>query len=210
MAVRPRPGTDKYPLAPNGIFRSYQGEGPLLGEPMAFVRLAGCSVGCPACDTDYRVADKMTAPEIARSARNLAPCVRWAWITGGEPTDHDVTPLVASLRAAGFLVAMVTSGVRPVLVGSFRGGVDYLYVSPHDPARWVQRSGDVLNLVPGLNGFGLDVFGPALAECADRFSYRYVTPCEGDPGSLKTCLDWLASRPRWRLGIQAHKRWDLP
>jgi hypothetical protein len=202
--------SDRYPLAPNGVFRSYQGEGPLLGEPMAFVRLAGCSVGCPACDTDYSVAGRMTAPEIARTARNLAPGVRWAWITGGEPTDHELVPLIASLRAVGFAVALVTAGRRPVPVGSCRGGVDYLYVSPHDPARWAQRSGDVLNLVPGLNGHGLDAFGPALAECSDRFSYRYVTPLAGDPGSLAACLDWLSTRPRWRLGVQAQKIWGMP
>lgn len=30
----------KYPIAPNGIFWTLQGEGALLGVPMRFVRLA--------------------------------------------------------------------------------------------------------------------------------------------------------------------------
>lgn len=35
-----------YLLAPEGVFWTLQGEGALQGTPMAFVRLAGCSVKC--------------------------------------------------------------------------------------------------------------------------------------------------------------------
>jgi organic radical activating enzyme len=35
------------------VFRSFQGEGLLLGRRQVFVRLAGCSVGCRYCDTAW-------------------------------------------------------------------------------------------------------------------------------------------------------------
>lgn len=44
----------KYPLSLNPIFWTIQGEAHLRGFQMCFVRLAGCSVGCEHCDTDYR------------------------------------------------------------------------------------------------------------------------------------------------------------
>ena len=44
----------KYPLASNPIFWTIQGEAHLRGFQMCFVRLAGCSVGCEHCDTDYQ------------------------------------------------------------------------------------------------------------------------------------------------------------
>ena len=37
----------------NEIFYSIQGEGRHTGMPAVFVRLSGCSMGCPWCDTKY-------------------------------------------------------------------------------------------------------------------------------------------------------------
>ncbi len=45
----------RYPLAPDPIFWTLQGEGHLRGFQMAFIRLGGCSVGCVQCDTYYKV-----------------------------------------------------------------------------------------------------------------------------------------------------------
>ena len=37
----------------HSIFPTIQGEGPFVGQPAIFIRLAGCNLQCPACDTDY-------------------------------------------------------------------------------------------------------------------------------------------------------------
>lgn len=34
-------------------FVSIQGEGPFAGTPALFIRLAGCNLACPGCDTEY-------------------------------------------------------------------------------------------------------------------------------------------------------------
>lgn len=201
-----------YPLARQGVYRTVQGEGVMLGIPMAFVRLAGCSVGCPECDTDYRVVRRAAASEIAREVADLGPHLDWVWLTGGEPTDHDLRPLVEELRRAGYRIALATAGTRPVTLGSFWGGVDFVSVSPHRlDDSWVLRRGDQLNLVPGLNGLRLEDWRDDLGAV---FVHRWVTPCWYTPADraerLRECMDFVQSRPGWRLGIQAHRHWNLP
>jgi organic radical activating enzyme len=204
-----------YPIAPNGIFLTIQGEGALLGLPMIFVRLAGCSVGCPVCDTNYRVSERLTLPQIRdRVSRLHYGTVQWAWITGGEPTDHDLPPLVDALQSLGLRVALATAGTREVQRGFTRCGVDFLSVSPHT-SRWQQKSGDQINLVPGLNGLRLTdpELLRALDACESQFSNRYVTPMDQGQGQfvgLEDCIAFAQSRQGWKVGVQAHKLWRLP
>ena len=39
----------KYPVIE--IFDSIQGEGAMMGIPVSFIRVAGCNLACPWCDT---------------------------------------------------------------------------------------------------------------------------------------------------------------
>jgi 7-carboxy-7-deazaguanine synthase len=213
-----------YPLAPNGIFWSLQGEGHLRGFQMAFLRFAGCSVGCPQCDTDYSVAEKLEPWEIVRRIDDVLPdCERdqWVWITGGEPTDHDLRPLLKALSGAGYRVALATSGVRPHIPP-----VDWLSVSPHsvEPGRFRQRYGSELKLVDGLHGLSLDEWAAAWGDRCD-FMYRYVQPASRkvfdkartvaaglsleDPESLARCLAFLKKNPTWALSRQDHHVWAV-
>ena len=45
--------TDGASLQVNSVFHTIQGEGPFAGSPSVFVRLSGCNLQCPACDTEY-------------------------------------------------------------------------------------------------------------------------------------------------------------
>jgi 7-carboxy-7-deazaguanine synthase len=116
----------------NDIYACVQGEGCLAGTPMVLIRLQGCGVGCPWCDTketwDLKPAmhlptiDKArTLPifwttadeaEIALKAREIGPNIPWALVTGGEPAEQALGPLVDHLHAQGFRVAIETSGDR--------------------------------------------------------------------------------------------------
>jgi organic radical activating enzyme len=96
----------KYPVAE--IFFTIQGEGHLRGFQQTFIRLAGCSVGCPECDTDYSRKETLTAEEIAERAVAVTPKMidPWAWITGGEPADYNLAPLLTALKARRFSTAV--------------------------------------------------------------------------------------------------------
>jgi organic radical activating enzyme len=210
------------PLAPQAVYETINGEAAHAGLPQVFIRLAGCSVGCKLCDTNYTVAERATVKDIVKRAVNLAsPATMYAWITGGEPFDHDLGDLIAALHQAGFLVAVATAGTREVpWPRKSRDEVqDWLSVSPHDMKAWVQRRGDELKIVPGLNGLKLSdvereplewVLPDSSEGARVFFAHYFVQPCDGLPETVQECIDWVKKWPRFRLTLQMHKMIGLP
>jgi 7-carboxy-7-deazaguanine synthase len=206
-----------YPLAKQGVFWTLQGEGALSGEPMAFIRLAGCSVGCPPCDTDYAVHRRIDVDALVQEVCDVVPASftwPWAWITGGEPTDHDIAPFVTKLREKGFRVALATAGVRDV----GRLDLQWISVSPHR-AEIAQKNGHELKIVHGLNGLGWK----DIAELGRlSFPYKFIQPIwwqtvngpemDGKESriALEACIHFTKWNPGWRLSSQAHKQWGIP
>ncbi len=91
------------------IFDMIQGEGPLVGVPATFIRLQGCNVRCPGCDTDYDIGTKMSVLSILEQLSRM-PHRTVAVVTGGEPFLQDVTDLVAGLQEGGWYVLIETNG----------------------------------------------------------------------------------------------------
>ena len=86
-------------------FHSLQGEGLHAGRSAFFIRLAGCTVGCPWCDTKHswpasahplRPLNKLVGEARDAAAAGAAFVV----ITGGEPLHHDLSGLCTALRQA--------------------------------------------------------------------------------------------------------------
>jgi 7-carboxy-7-deazaguanine synthase len=115
------------------VFASIQGEGLRQGEPTIFVRLAGCHLRCSFCDTKHawgrgRV---QTVGQIAEQVRDLwrAFPARWVCLTGGEPLEQDIAPLIRELKKAGLSTQVETNGVFEP-----RPAADWYTVSPKPPA----------------------------------------------------------------------------
>ena len=88
------------------------GEGYWTGTLVDFIRLAGCPVRCPWCDTGYENGGK-DLPSVARSISELLAELQSprVVITGGEPFIHrDLPELVEALLAADKQVSIETSG----------------------------------------------------------------------------------------------------
>lgn len=112
------------PLRPKGdlqlhsLFSTIQGEGPFCGTPCVFIRLAGCNLACPACDTDY-TSKRVSFPGewIAVEANALAMAHHrepgLVVITGGEPFRQDLSSLVSRLLDFGHYVQIETNGTLP-------------------------------------------------------------------------------------------------
>ncbi len=109
-------------LSINSIFYTIQGEGMFAGNPAIFIRLAGCNLQCPSCDTDYAYGVRWSVSQITNQVAELVcesmtlqPIVV---ITGGEPFRQNIQPLIKKLLMdCGLIVQVETNGTLFVDLG---------------------------------------------------------------------------------------------
>ena len=109
---------EKRNLRPDGllevhsVFKTIQGEGPFTGQSAVFVRLAGCNLQCPGCDTEYTLnsSESATLPSLILSAVKSYNTEGLVVITGGEPFRQNIQPFVSLLLSAGYTVQIETNG----------------------------------------------------------------------------------------------------
>ncbi len=108
------------------IFYSIQGEGPAMGRPATFVRLAGCNLRCQGCDTDERPCQELSIEEVMKCIPS-----RMVVITGGEPTlqMEQLSELIISLHGQGKEIHIETNGTNPIAQDILEK-IHYAVVSP--------------------------------------------------------------------------------
>ncbi|GAG51822.1 unnamed protein product, partial [marine sediment metagenome] len=162
---------------------------------------AGCSVGCNSCDTDYKLRRRISVHAIADTVdRLMVPGHEMVWITGGEPTDHEIDPLIETLKQRGHVVCVATAGRKPIK------HVPWISVSPHD-YQTEQLTGAEIKLVPGHNGFDPEKWLSRFS--VDGFAHRYIQPMsvDGVETGLEYCFEFLNRYPDFVLSRQDHIHW---
>jgi len=191
------------------IFYSLQGEGGRAGQATVFIRLAGCSLACSFCDTDFRVKREMRLEEVVEEAASYQS--PWVCLTGGEPTLFDLKPLCDALHNAGFLIQTETNGMHP----RPSWNLDYITVSPKESEGghlnpWyldhatefkyvIDNEDDIARALE--NPTTGNPIGPAL----------YLQPNALNPEAVRLCIEAIKRNPqRLRLSLQTHKYLQIP
>ena len=98
----------------HSMFKTIQGEGPFCGQRALFIRLYGCNLRCPWCDTEYTAqCATLTPSEVWTHVYTDYEWPRGGLIvlTGGEPFRQNVVPVIVELLAGGYRVQVETNGV---------------------------------------------------------------------------------------------------
>lgn len=104
----------------HSLFFTIQGEGPNVGKPAVFVRLGGCNLQCPGCDTEYTAGSAYERIDSIVTRVGMAfgdyKGERLVVITGGEPLRQDIVPFINLLFGQGpqWQVQIETNGTLPL------------------------------------------------------------------------------------------------
>ena len=189
-------------------FHSIQGEGTWMGTSAFFIRLAGCDVGCPWCDTKHSWNPKryplQSLEAIVQAAEAARPCL--IVITGGEPLMHDLSMLTRQLKAASLQVHLETSGAHP-----FSGTFDWVTFSPKQfkpPHPSVYPHVKELKVIVAQKA---DLaWAEAQAAKVPSSTIKLLQPEWGTLRSRELVFSYVLQHPEWRVSLQTHKFLGVP
>lgn len=203
------PGTVRSALPVMEAFYTVQGEGLYTGQAAYFIRLGGCDVGCAWCDVkeswDMDAHPKVAVDDIvAEAARHPA---RIAVVTGGEPLMHDLGPLTAALRVAGFRTHLETSGTHPL-----SGAWHHICFSPKKfkaPLQEVRQAAHELKVIV-VNKHDL-IWADEHAAQVPTDCVRFLQPeWSRRDAVMPLIVEKVMADPRWRISLQTHKYLQIP
>jgi organic radical activating enzyme len=185
-------------------FYSVQGEGVNAGTAAYFVRLGGCDVHCPWCDSketwDAEKFQETSVEDIARRASET-PCCNVV-VTGGEPLMYNLYPLSENLEKQCLSIWLETSGTHP-LTGNF----DWITVSPKKnkpPLDEVLECANELKMIISN--------GESLLE-AEKYAKKVPAGCalllQAEWNNFEKAnaliFDYVLKHPVWKISLQTHK-----
>lgn len=217
----------------NDVYPCVQGEGCQTGIPMIMLRLQGCAVGCPWCDTKqtwetdpgFEVGGiaqalgatphyaKKVQSEIVYYIKTNYPTYKWVLVSGGEPANFYLKPLVDALHDAGYKAAIETSGTQDGVLGA---GFDWVCVSPkiNMPGGFSVLSevlgiADEIKHVVGKQA-DIEIIDSLLSHNKFKKGVQIcLQPVSQSPKATQLCIQTVQDR-QWRLSTQVHKYLDLP
>lgn len=215
-------------LRVNEIFPTIQGEACFTGTPSTFVRLQGCDVGCPWCDTKFTwaidAADEVSAEHVLAKTESATPAwsrmtddqlvrivsdmlPRHVVFTGGEPAIYDLRSVTRELSALGFTTQIETSGTQEIRVTE----ATHVTLSPKIdmPGRFKVLDGAVWRAdeIKMPVGKMADIHQlDRLLAVHDEIDHPeiWLQPLSQSDKATKLCID-VATERGWKVSLQTHK-----
>jgi organic radical activating enzyme len=169
------------------------------------------------CDTDFRTKEVLTVAELVG---RIPEGVGHVCITGGEPLDQPLTPLLEELASNGLAVHIETSGTVSITERAFP---NYSWGDSLETAEgwlWVTVA-PKLGVLPEMIGLANEIkllvdedFDVAKIP-EDILDHRLVWISainfenSIDEKNMAKCLQLLQEHPNWRLALQAQKVWRV-
>lgn len=179
----------------NEIFYSLQAEGTHAGKAAVFVRLCGCNLQCPWCDTKHHNEGQWyTKEELEEEVRSLADNRAIVVFTGGEPTLQlkEEEPLLEE-----YYKTIETNGTNKV-----PSWINWITCSPKTD---IEFNGEKFtpNEVKVVYEQGREKYLESLI--GKEFSL-FIQPLEVN-GRMNTeaTVEFIKSHPEYRLSLQFHK-----
>ncbi|MEO0374096.1 MAG: 7-carboxy-7-deazaguanine synthase QueE [Cyanobacteria bacterium P01_A01_bin.17] len=184
-------------------FHSVQGEGAWTGVSAFFIRLAGCDVGCPWCDTKHSWSTKRHPQQTIDGLVSQAKAVRpqMVVVTGGEPLMHDLSNLSKHLQASGLRTHLETSGAHP-----FSGQFDWVSFSPKQfkpPHQSIYPQVHELKVV--ISDASDLEWAEVQAAKVSKNAIKLLQPEWNSPDSQRLIFDYVLNHPGWHISLQTHK-----
>jgi 7-carboxy-7-deazaguanine synthase len=185
-------------------FHSIQGEGFWAGVNAFFIRLAGCDVGCPWCDTkeswNRDRHPQLSVAELTEAALAANPTI--VVVTGGEPTMHDLKPLTSALHSAGLRVHLETSGAHPL-----SGDFDWITLSPKQFKAPLSSIYDQVAELKIVIKESIDFkWAEEQAAKIPSETLQYLQPeWKTHLSSQALIFEYILQHPQWRMSLQTHK-----
>lgn len=162
-------------LAVHSVFHTIQGEGPFTGYPAVFVRLSGCNLQCPGCDTDYTSKrTSISAEALFSYVEETAPNGldnQLVVITGGEPFRQNILPFCGLLLSNNARVQIETNGT----------------LQPQNITTWENTKAWCHSELVIVCSPKTPTINPEIANRADAFKYvldhKSIDPADGLPVS---------------------------
>lgn len=204
------------PYHVNETFLTLQGEGYWTGRPAVFCRFSRCNLWngkeedrhraiCSFCDTDFTEYTDYNQFNLVNLIDKLwqgDEGLKFVVLTGGEPLLQADYSLLATLKRAGFYVAVETNGTRelPASPAGAASLIDWVCVSPKTPRIRI-RQGNELKLV-----YPQERIEPGMFAHLD-FGHFWLSPMDGPDLQENTAkaIEYCLNHPQWRLNVQTHK-----
>tara|TARA_B100000900_G_scaffold395040_1_gene393041 strand:- start:1609 stop:2265 length:657 start_codon:yes stop_codon:yes gene_type:complete len=203
-------------------FHSLQGEGFHCGKSAFFIRLAGCEVGCPWCDTKHSWDSKKYPLLSVETLLSEIQEVRskgasFIVLTGGEPLQHNLDNLCQIIKNRTYIkgsssinIHIETSGVN-----NFSGFYDWITLSPkrHNPPQnyFLEKCNEIKIIINDMRDieFANNIKRKiSILENEKKFRSEkkfFVQPAWKSKEGYKLAIEFAKRNPDWTLSLQTHK-----